>query len=260
MSWYGEYELVRRPMAWNMHEAEITAGSDQSDRNPPRIAYVQVGMEPHPAEIVLRLPALIQCFHDALCRFGDVDLSAIQVSASSLTPYSPGEWDFGSLPYEHTVRIPPSQPIVGSAPSQHIVESTPYVFSTFVSHLMASLNWFNTVVTAPVRAAIAFDQAALGSRAQTERVSITDIISGFARAKFLFGPSSQAPEAHRIARSTEAPLWRGDSFPPSDIALPVTLPEWTPGAIGMALEAAISEVRHATPSLTALIARITRVD
>ena len=92
----------RRPLLWNMNEAELTAGIDES-----RIGWVQVGLDvgdlestkvpsaparghgwvgyaPHgisrraiePARV---LPALIQCFVDALRRFGVVELNALQV-------------------------------------------------------------------------------------------------------------------------------------------------------------------------------------
>ena len=76
MSWYGADRATQRPIAWHMHEAAITADADKPGPGTLRIAYAQVGLEPHPAEIVLRLPALIQCFHDAVRRFGDVDLSS----------------------------------------------------------------------------------------------------------------------------------------------------------------------------------------
>ena len=98
----------RSPLLWNMNEAELTAGIDAS-----RIGFVQVGLEvgefertkipPTPVpdhgyayapfgvrrrsiEPALILPALIQCFDDALRRFGVVELSGLQVSANFLGP------------------------------------------------------------------------------------------------------------------------------------------------------------------------------
>ena len=62
--------------------AQHTAGP-----GPPRIAYAQVGLSSsHPADVALRLPALIQCFYDAVSWFGDIEISAIQVKALSITP------------------------------------------------------------------------------------------------------------------------------------------------------------------------------
>ncbi len=98
-----------RPLLWNINEAELTAGID-----PDRIGWVQVGLDvgefvstkvpPTPgtgyyyaplgfhqrsAEPSMVLPALIQCFHDALCRFGVVELSGLQVTANYLDPRQP---------------------------------------------------------------------------------------------------------------------------------------------------------------------------
>ena len=123
MSWYGADWTTRRPLAWHMHEAEIMAGEDNLGASAPRIAYAQVGMEsPHPADVALRLPALIQCFHDAVDRFGDLEISAIQVKADSIAP-SP---------------------------------------ASCLGDLISSKNWFNTVTKSRVNAIITFDQGAIG--------------------------------------------------------------------------------------------------
>ena len=99
------------PLIWGMEEAELTAGTDAS-----RIGFVQVGLDvgvvsvlepgtelseppsvtgggwygyapgemPSSASAVdpaFVLPALVQCFYDALRRFGVVDLSGLQLTA-----------------------------------------------------------------------------------------------------------------------------------------------------------------------------------
>ena len=110
-----------RPLLWNMNDAELTAGTDAS-----RIGWVQVGLAGDiidtgkvppqakagfvehaapirgpirfttlPQEVInvaepaKALPALIQCFDDALRRFGDVTLSGLQVTISNLQPPHP---------------------------------------------------------------------------------------------------------------------------------------------------------------------------
>ncbi|MCY4558787.1 MAG: hypothetical protein OXF79_20895 [Chloroflexi bacterium] len=129
MSWYGADRTTRRPLAWGMHEAEITANADNSGPDATRVAYVQVGMaSSHPADVALRLPALIQCFHDAVDRFGDIELSAIQVTVDSIAP-SP---------------------------------------SSCLSDLISPTNWFNTVTKGQIDAIITFDQGSLGD-AETRR-------------------------------------------------------------------------------------------
>lgn len=68
----------RRPPVWGMNDAALTMGADGS-----RIGWVQVGLEDG-VEPAIALPALIQCFHDALSRFGAVELSGVQVTGGEL--------------------------------------------------------------------------------------------------------------------------------------------------------------------------------
>ena len=95
-----------RQLLWGMNEAELTAGSDAS-----RIGFVQVwlqvgelerievppppspgfpyaplGVRQGPFESAMVLPALVQCFDDALRRFGTIELSGLQVTAYGLDP------------------------------------------------------------------------------------------------------------------------------------------------------------------------------
>ena len=139
-----------RPILWAMEEAELTDGDDAS-----RIGWVQVGLnvgpfepirEPPPpvlgqgnappglhwryesfgadrraSEPVEVLPALIQCFDDSLRRFGAVEVSGYQVTASSLVaPVNDRRGYLGSV-----------------------------------------LNWFNVDSKARADAIVAFDQALL---------------------------------------------------------------------------------------------------
>jgi hypothetical protein len=127
MSWYGADRSTGRPLAWHMHEAELTAGINGS-----RIGWAQVGLEFDGVELVLRLPALIQCFDDALRRFGVVDLSAIQVTADGL----------------------------GRHPE------------SCLGDLVSPLNWFNTALKARANALIAFDLKMLGDHTEAELFSI----------------------------------------------------------------------------------------
>ena len=66
------------PVFWRMEEADIYEQNDAL-----RIATAQVGLEAG-VPIVIALPALIQCFDDSLRRFGAVELSGYQVTASGL--------------------------------------------------------------------------------------------------------------------------------------------------------------------------------
>ena len=150
MSWATTATQRRRVELWEMNEAELTAGTDAS-----RIGWVQVGLgevvEPGTLELptpvqgyallpVLRrsaveppmaLPALVQCFDDALRRFGAVELAGVQVTASHLDP------------------------------------STRSCFGD----LALVLNWFNTTQKARADAIIAFDQELLGGQTEAELVA-----------------------------------------------------------------------------------------
>ena len=142
----------RDPLLWLMEEAEITADADSS-----RIGFVQVGLsvgdfepaKPSPGPVqgfayaplpvqrrdiepALVLPALIQCFSDALHRFGAVELSSIQVTASFLDPDARSN----------------------------------------LAYLVSVLNWFNTNLKAGAKAIVAFDQDLLGGNRVSELVAI----------------------------------------------------------------------------------------
>ena len=146
----------RRSLLWNMNDAELTAGTGAS-----RIGWVQVGLADDPAgdvvesgrplppgyvgyayaplskwrrsevELALALPALIQCFDDALRRFGVVELSGFQVTAHFLDPRT----------------------------------------RSYAGDLVSGLNWFNTTQQEKADALIAFDQGMLGDHTETALVA-----------------------------------------------------------------------------------------
>ena len=150
----------RGPLLWGMEEAELTAGTDAT-----RIGFVQVGLKPGVVGVLepgsdpsaprpspagrggwtgyarlptprsadavdpaIVLPPLIQCFDDALRRFGVIELSGLQVTASSLEP------------------------------------STRSCFGDLVS----GLNWFNTTPKERTDAHIAVDNELLGGHTEAE--------------------------------------------------------------------------------------------
>lgn len=121
-----------RPVLWWMHEAELTAGDATS-----RIGWAQVGLETG-IEPATALPALIQCLVDALRRFGVVELSGLQVTASHLQPGT------GSCAWD----------------------------------LVSGLNWFNTRPEARAEALLAFDKGLLRGRSDSEFVATLQRMGG----------------------------------------------------------------------------------
>lgn len=136
-------------LLWSMEEAEIT-----SDTEPYRIGWVQVGMDIGRVDILstpanpdlgrvaspirqrsinlpMALPALVQCFSDALGRFGVVELSGIQLTASYL-----------------------------NADAQSCTR-----------YLVSVLNWFNMNLKAEAEAILAFDQGLLEAGKVSELVA-----------------------------------------------------------------------------------------
>lgn len=81
MRWSATSEARRggRPL-WSMHEAELC-----EDPGDPRIGWAQVGIAPGTAPGAV-VPAMIQCLDDSLHRFGVVEMSGLQVTASHLQP------------------------------------------------------------------------------------------------------------------------------------------------------------------------------
>ena len=87
MSWHALLGGQNRFMAWDMHEAEHAASADNPDGS--LVGFAQVGLRPEPNEVVLRIPAVVHCLHDALDRFGRVEWSAVQIAATSLPTGAP---------------------------------------------------------------------------------------------------------------------------------------------------------------------------
>ena len=112
-------------LLWGINEAELTAGIEAS-----RIGWVQVGLA-EGVEPVMALPPLVWCFDDALRRFGVVELSGLQVTASHVEPCT----------------------------------------QSCLGYLVGGLNWFNTTQKARAKAIIAFDNELLRGHTEAEVVA-----------------------------------------------------------------------------------------
>ncbi|MDE2838922.1 MAG: hypothetical protein OXL97_15650 [Chloroflexota bacterium] len=141
----------RRSLLWEMEEAELTAGTKEArigfvqvglnvgdiegvEVPPPPTSgfhYVPLGMRQRATEPAMVLPAVVQCFDDALRRFGEVELSGLQVTTLSLDPRTRSPAD----------------------------------------DLVSGLNWFNLSSSRRTTALMAFDQELLGNRTEAELVA-----------------------------------------------------------------------------------------
>lgn len=107
------------PLLWGMNEAELAA--DPGDR----IGYVQVSTE---FDIIEVLAPLFQCFYDALCRFGNLELTGLQVTAGYLEPVrrfgmSEPNWFNIRRDVEATALITCSQQLLGGVGTADISAS-----------------------------------------------------------------------------------------------------------------------------------------
>ena len=147
----------RRPLLWGMNEAELTAGIDESrigwvqvglevgDIEPTRVpsmpvlgyGYAPLGVRRRAVEPAVLLPALIQCFDDALRRFGVVELSGLQVTANFLEPRKQSYADLiGMLNWFNTT-------LKGRADAL-IAFDQELLGGHTETELVASLQWMNT--------------------------------------------------------------------------------------------------------------------
>lgn len=232
MGW-STMDSTHRPLFWDMHEAELTAGHDSG-----RIGWVQVGLASsvigvgpvHPTRMpgwtawpeVQRnnvepaqvLPALCQCLEDALCRFGDVTLTGLQLTISYLAP-----------------RI---QSWVPEIPGH---------------------NWFHLTPQEHAAAVLAFDHAWVGGLKTHELVTH---LQGRNTGSCAFGPMVTVPESCRIRVPVEAPSTL-PTLEPAGCGMNIRLPEWTASAVGWGLAFIIDTARALAPDVRHGTVRVTRL-
>lgn len=234
----------RPPLLWAMEEAELNPDIDPGHistefvfdvTDPSLIGFVQVGLDVGPVEQVdipprsgysplpyrrrstdpvLALPPLVQCFHDALSRFGDVELSALQLTASNLET---------------------------GAASQR-------------GYLVSVLNWFNTNLKASSDAIVSFDQGLLGDD------DVPDLLASLQywnTGSFDFRSVVDVPDAYMAKVTTGAHIHPVTSQ--SGRGVSVTMPEWTPSAVGWVLASVIDAARAIEPDASDFAVRVTRV-
>ena len=120
---------------------------------------------------------------------------------------------------------------------------------------MSVLNWFNTDLKARAEAIVAFDQGLLGGHDASELVATLQWRNN---GSFEFGPVVAIPEQNSIKAGSEW-LIRRISPAHSGIGISVTLPEWTPSAVGGVLASMVDAARLIEPGASNFTVRLTRV-
>ncbi len=235
MGWYAEPDT--RALLWAMHEAELTPDDDTD-----RIGFVQVGLDVGDFELAkppsvplsgyaplpvrqrsvepsLVLPALIQCFDDALRRFGTVEISGFQVSANRLESRMPTTRSYDNLP-----------------------------------HGMS--NWFNTTRTGIAAAHIAFDEDFLWWQ---DADRLANDLRWRGPASFEFGPVVALPDQHAVKAGVYTPIScvsAAHSGLGISVTLPEWTATAVGSALAIVIDAARA---NAPENLSSFTVRITRV-
>ncbi|MYI05704.1 MAG: hypothetical protein F4066_12720 [Chloroflexi bacterium] len=187
MRWSNLYESRAPELAqplWSMEEATL-----DSDPHAPEIGRAQVGLDvgpaidateaaspptlsehaianldpagyayaPHPLERgppsdpVVAIPPLVQCLDDALRRFGDIDATAFEVSATYMTPERRSQLSplAGVLNWFNVLAVPPRVGAVATLAADGWDERMAVQTFTFIQRAKFGLYSFGGIVRAP---------------------------------------------------------------------------------------------------------------
>jgi len=243
MGW-ASTDANRRPLLWEMNEAELTdgAGSD-------RIGVVQVGLG-----------------------VGEFEADADFDANNTAPPADARGFRYGSLGASRPDNDPAlalpalTQCFYDSLCRFGVVElSGLQATANFLkprtqpnNHHAGTGNWFNVAPERRAEAIIAFDQGFLGGRTEAELASaLRRRDTGY----FVFRPAAAVSEQHSI--KTDSPEFTGAhrSFSPalSGLGVPVTMPEWSASAAGLALSMVIGAARANAPGAGDYVVRIARI-
>lgn len=231
MGWSGHND-TDRPFLWELYEAEFTAGDGDdvigfanvgvgfgppvpSEPTPPPPPggkhYANFGWHRRSLDPSLVLPALIQCFYNALRRFGAIELTGVQVYG---TGFDPRIERFRSVP-----------------------------------------NWFNIGPAEKTQAIVTFDEGLLGGPVEPQAIADHFTVNA---GQFRIGPLVDLSEEYSIGRKrAEWPFMM--SVSPYEKGLAVSLPEWTPTAIGYALGMVTEQATRIDPTPKNFVVGITRL-
>lgn len=124
------------------------------------------------------------------------------------------------------------------------------------SHLVPGATWFNIPGLVEVDALISFDQGFLGDHPPAELV---DNIRRRYTGAFSFGQVVSISEQHKVRVPSNTPL-PDIPIDPSDLGVSVSLPEWTPSAVGWTLATVVNAARGIAPDAENFSVRIARVE
>lgn len=180
--------------------------------DPARHEYAPYPVERGPStDPAVAIPPLVQCLDDALRRFGDIEVTGFQVSATYMTP-------------ERHSQLAP---------------------------LAGVLNWFN-VLAAPPRVDAVVTIAADGWDERTV-APVFSFIQQIHSGLFEIGPLITAAEGQ-----SAQPEWRGVDWQQVDRGVAVSMPEWSPAAVGWLIATLFDAVRSHHPATRHLSVRVTR--
>lgn len=239
MGWYNQdsrQDSVLLPsMLWIMEEAEITADTD-----PHRIGWAQVGLDVGELERAKPSRGPVQGFAYA----------PLPVHRRSIEPAV-------ALPALAQCLVDALRRfgVVEMSGVQVTAKSLEAKRQPYASAFNSGLSWFNLTLKGRADALIAFDKEFLGER--TEAELLASLRRGNTGA-FEFGPVVIVSVQHSVKAGSEWPI-RSISPASSGLGISVSMPEWTPSAVGWVLASVIDAARTINPDASDFTVLLTRI-
>ena len=221
------------PLLWAMHEAELTDHCVDTSR----IGFAQVGL----------------------------DVGAVEPVESSSSPRT----GYSALPFRRRstepVRalLPLAQCFTDALSRFGAIELSALQVTVYYLepsarlsnfHPVPAVDWFDVTPNSRVQAIISFDQALTRNLAEP---ALVEKLRYWNTGPFEFGTLVAVLESHMVRTPDEMPYY--PASPQSEVGLSVTMPEWTPSAVGWVLANVVDVARAGDHNASHFALRISRV-
>ncbi len=249
MRWSNFYSTTSSQLIsplWAMNEAELTYANDG-----PGIGFAQVGLDVGP-------------IIDATKAASQPTLSEDESAKLGPSQYVPARHPIGSgPPADPTVAIPPLVQCLDDAlrwfgetdVSAFQVTATDLQSEqrSYLLHLGTVLNWFNIISAKPkARAVVTVAADQWDERAAAQ---VFAFIQRTKSGSFEIGPLITVPDAYAAQ-----PEWQQVEWPSVDTGVAVSLPEWSPAAVGWVIATLFDAILSHDSAPQHLSVRVTRTE
>ena len=249
MRWSNYYSTTSSQLTsplWAMNEAELSYANDGS-----AIGFAQVGLDADPSI-------------DATEAASQPTLSEDEIAKLGPSQYVPARHPIDSgPPTDPAMAIPPLVQCLDDAlrwfgetdVSAFQVTAThlPSEQRSNLLHLGAVLNWFNIISVKPkARAVVTVAADQWDERAAAQ---VFAFIQRTKSGSFEIGPLITAPDDYAAQ-----PDWQQIKWPTVDTGVAVSLPEWSPAAVGWVIATLFDAILSHDPAPQHLSVRVTRTE